>query len=123
MKNVYEVLRQKELELARLEKEVEALRVAAPFLSDLTRLKAFDLVFIDCAAASAGGYTIDLGPQAALIEQNLRVTLGGAHRFRPSDHNAIYVANLMTQLSQFKILSLALQVTFVVPMAKVRASP
>ena len=34
MKNVYEVLRQKELELARLEKEVEALRVAAPLLSD-----------------------------------------------------------------------------------------
>ena len=36
MKNVYEVLRQKELELARLEKEVEALRVAAPLLSETT---------------------------------------------------------------------------------------
>ena len=34
MKNVFEVLRQKEIELARLEKEVEALRVAAPLLSD-----------------------------------------------------------------------------------------
>ena len=34
MKNVYEVLRQKELELARLEKEVEALRVAAPLLAE-----------------------------------------------------------------------------------------
>jgi hypothetical protein len=34
MKNVYEVLRQKELELTRLEKEVEALRVSAPLLSD-----------------------------------------------------------------------------------------
>ena len=34
MKNVYEVLRQKELELAKLEKEVEALRVAAPLPSD-----------------------------------------------------------------------------------------
>ncbi|MGA9472491.1 MAG: hypothetical protein WBV36_08505 [Terriglobales bacterium] len=34
MKNVYEVLRQKELELTRLEKEVEALRVAAPLLSE-----------------------------------------------------------------------------------------
>jgi hypothetical protein len=33
MKNVYEVLRQKELELSRLEKEVEALRVVAPLLS------------------------------------------------------------------------------------------
>ena len=34
MKNVFEVLRQKEIELARLEKEVEALRVAAPLLSE-----------------------------------------------------------------------------------------
>jgi hypothetical protein len=36
MKNVYEVLRQKELELSRLkkEKEIEALRIAAPLLSD-----------------------------------------------------------------------------------------
>ena len=32
MKDVYEVLRQKELEVSRLEKEVEALRVAAPLL-------------------------------------------------------------------------------------------
>ena len=34
MKNIYEVLRQKELEVSRVEKEVEALRVAAPLLSD-----------------------------------------------------------------------------------------
>ncbi len=34
MKNVYEVLRQKELEQSRLEKEVEALRVVAPLLAD-----------------------------------------------------------------------------------------
>ncbi len=40
MKNVYEVLRQKELELTRLEKEVEALRIAAPLLSDEKELGA-----------------------------------------------------------------------------------
>ena len=34
MKNVYEVLRQKELEVSWLRKEVEALRVAAPLLDD-----------------------------------------------------------------------------------------
>jgi hypothetical protein len=34
MKNVYEVLRQKEMELTRLEKEVEALRLCAPLLSE-----------------------------------------------------------------------------------------
>jgi putative ABC transport system permease protein len=45
-----------------------------------------------------------------LAEKGLRETLAVAHHFRPSDHNAIYVANLMTELKQFKILSVALQV-------------
>jgi putative ABC transport system permease protein len=45
-----------------------------------------------------------------LIERSLRENMGAAHHFRPSDHNAMYVANLMTQLSQFHILALALQV-------------
>jgi putative ABC transport system permease protein len=45
-----------------------------------------------------------------LAEKSLRDTLGAAHHFRPTDHNAIYVANLLTQLHQFSILSLALQV-------------
>ena len=34
MKDIYELLRQKELELSRLEIEVEALRVVAPLLSE-----------------------------------------------------------------------------------------
>ncbi|MGA8041653.1 MAG: ABC transporter permease [Terracidiphilus sp.] len=45
-----------------------------------------------------------------MAERSVRETLGAAHHFRSSDHNAIYVANLMTQLHQFRILSLALQV-------------
>ena len=45
-----------------------------------------------------------------LVEKALRETMGAAHHFRPLDKNAIYVANLMTQLSQFRILSIALQV-------------
>jgi putative ABC transport system permease protein len=45
-----------------------------------------------------------------LAEKGLRETLAAAHHFRPSDHNAIYVANLMTELRQFNVLSLALQV-------------
>ena len=40
MKNVYEVLRQKEMELTRLEKEVEALRLVAPLLSDEKEISA-----------------------------------------------------------------------------------
>jgi hypothetical protein len=34
MKNIYEVLRQKEIELSSLKKEIEALRIAAPLLSE-----------------------------------------------------------------------------------------
>ena len=34
MKDVYEILRQKELEISRLEIEVEALRIVAPLLSE-----------------------------------------------------------------------------------------
>jgi hypothetical protein len=34
MKNIYKVLREKELDASRLEKEVEALRVVAPLLSE-----------------------------------------------------------------------------------------
>jgi putative ABC transport system permease protein len=45
-----------------------------------------------------------------LAEKSLRETLGAAHHFRPTDHNAIYVANLLTQLHQFNSLSIALQV-------------
>ena len=45
-----------------------------------------------------------------LIEKSLRETMAAAHRFTPGDHNAMFVANLMTQLSQFRILSIALQV-------------
>ncbi len=44
------------------------------------------------------------------VEQALRNTLGAAHGFRPSDRNAIYVANLMEQLSQFRIIEAALEV-------------
>jgi putative ABC transport system permease protein len=44
------------------------------------------------------------------VERNLRATLAAAHHFRPTDRRAIFVANLMEELSQFRILSIALQV-------------
>jgi putative ABC transport system permease protein len=43
-------------------------------------------------------------------EAALRATLAGAHGFSPSDRNAVFVANLMEQLSQFRIISTGLQV-------------
>jgi putative ABC transport system permease protein len=45
-----------------------------------------------------------------LVERRMRETLAEAHHFRPSDRNAIYVANLTNQLHQFEVLSIALQV-------------
>jgi putative ABC transport system permease protein len=45
-----------------------------------------------------------------VAEKSLRENLAVAHRFRPSDRNAIFVGNVATQLHQFRILSIALQV-------------
>lgn len=44
------------------------------------------------------------------VEHALRNTLAAAHSFRPTDHNAIWVANIMERLAQFRIVSLGLQV-------------
>ena len=57
-----------------------------------------------------GGLWFNYQGNYQLIEQNVRATLAAAHHFRPADHNAIYVANLLTQLHQFSILSMALQI-------------
>ncbi|MCU1319305.1 MAG: hypothetical protein JWP98_823 [Edaphobacter sp.] len=43
------------------------------------------------------------------VERALRNSLAASHSFRPSDRNAIYVANIMEQLAQFRIISLGLQ--------------
>jgi putative ABC transport system permease protein len=45
-----------------------------------------------------------------LVEKSLRETMAAAHHFRPSDHNAMGVANLMTQVMVFRLLSIALSV-------------
>jgi putative ABC transport system permease protein len=57
-----------------------------------------------------GGIWFNYQGNYQLIEQNLRATLASGHHFRASDHNAVYVANIMTELHQFSILSMALQV-------------
>jgi putative ABC transport system permease protein len=46
----------------------------------------------------------------AAVQQAVRKTMGAAHNFRPSDRNAIHVADIMQQLSQFRVVSLGLQV-------------
>ncbi len=56
------------------------------------------------------GIWFDYRGDNEVVEQNLRNTLAIAHHFRPTDHRAIFVANLQTQLHQFRIVSIALQV-------------
>jgi len=42
MKNVYEVLRQKELEASRVKQEVDALRIVAPLLSETEKAEDYN---------------------------------------------------------------------------------
>ena len=44
------------------------------------------------------------------VQQAIRNTLAATHNFRPSDHQAIFVADLEQQLTQFKIVTIALEV-------------
>jgi hypothetical protein len=63
MKNVYEVLRQKEMELSRLEKEVEALRLVAPLLSE----EAMDASKLNLGTSSAAAQQPIRIPQPASV--------------------------------------------------------
>ena len=61
-----------------------------------------DLKYID-------GIWMNYNGDHTAVERALRNTIATSHGFRPSDRNAIYVANLMEQLSQFRIVTLGLQ--------------
>ncbi len=53
----------------------------APFLTDFAKMKTYDLIFLDCAAAKkSGASTIDLGAQSDKIAANLHryVSEGGS---------------------------------------------
>jgi putative ABC transport system permease protein len=75
-------------------------QVYVPFntMGDIKDLKYLDGIWMN--------YTGD----HMMVEKAIRNTMAAAHNFRPSDHNAIFVANLMEQLKQFRIITLALQV-------------
>ena len=45
----------------------------------------------------------------AEVEHALRSSIAAAHGFRPSDKNAVYVANIMENLAQFRMVTLGLQ--------------
>src|SRR5882757_532652 len=56
------------------------------------------------------GIWMDYKGQPKAVEQALRKTLAAAHNYRPSDRRAVFVANIMEQLTQFRVISLGLQV-------------
>jgi putative ABC transport system permease protein len=75
--------------------------VYVPFntMSDLK-----DTTYID------GGWISYQGGDYMQIEKTIRDNLAAVHHFLPTDHDAVHIENLRTQLHQFEILSIALQV-------------
>ena len=56
------------------------------------------------------GIWMDYKGDPKMVESALRKSLAVAHAYRPSDRQAVFVANIMEQLTQFRIISLGLQV-------------
>jgi putative ABC transport system permease protein len=56
------------------------------------------------------GIWMDYKGEPKVVEGALRKTLAAAHGYRSSDQRAVFVANIMEQLAQFRIISLGLQV-------------
>jgi len=75
--------------------------VYIPFttLSDFRDTHYIDMIWLDF-----------LGYDYGAVESSVRKTLATEHNFRPEDKRAIFVFSLMEQLSQFHIITMALQV-------------
>ena len=70
-----------------------------PTLSDFRDTHYIDMIWLDF-----------LGYDYIGVERSVRNTLAAQHSFRPDDKRALMVFSLMEQLSQFRIISMALQV-------------
>ena len=70
-----------------------------PTLSDFRDTRYIDMIWLDFLGFDYGG-----------VEQSIRNTLAVQHNFRPDDKRALFVFSLMEQLSQFRIITMALQV-------------
>jgi len=75
--------------------------VYIPFstLSDFRDTHYIDMIWLDFLGYDYGG-----------VERSIRNTLAAQHSFRPDDKRALFVFSLMEQLSQFRIITIALQV-------------
>lgn len=70
-----------------------------PTLSDFRDTRYIDMLWLDF-----------VGPDYHAVEKSLRNTLAAQHNFRPDDERALRVFILMEQLSEFGVVSMALQV-------------
>jgi putative ABC transport system permease protein len=75
--------------------------VYIPFstLSDFRDTHYIDMIWLDF-----------LGFDYGEVERSIRKTLATQHNFRPDDERAVLVFSLMEQLSQFRVITMALQV-------------
>ncbi len=74
--------------------------VYIPFstMSDFRDTRYLDMIWVDF-----------MGSEYGAVETSIRNTLAAQHNFRPDDKRAIFVFALMEQLSQFHIITIALQ--------------
>jgi putative ABC transport system permease protein len=75
--------------------------VYIPFstMSDFRSTYYIDMIWLDFLGYNYGG-----------VETSVRKTLAGQHNFRSDDKRALFVFSMMDQLSQFRIITMALQV-------------
>jgi putative ABC transport system permease protein len=75
--------------------------VYIPFstLSDFRNTYYIDMIWLDFLGYNYGG-----------VEKSVRNTLAAQHNFRADDNRALFVFSMMEQLSQFRIITVALQV-------------
>ena len=70
-----------------------------PTMSDFRDTRYIDMIWLDF-----------LGYDYAAVERSVRNTLAQQHNFRPDDKRALMVFTLMEELSQFHMITMALQV-------------
>jgi putative ABC transport system permease protein len=73
--------------------------IPLPTLSDFRDTYHIDMIWLDF-----------LGYNYGAVETAVRRTLAAQHNFRPDDKRALFVFSMMEQLSQFRIITMALQV-------------
>jgi putative ABC transport system permease protein len=73
--------------------------VPFPTMSDFRSTYYIDMIWLDFNGYNYGG-----------VEKSVRNTLATQHNFRADDKRALFVFSMMEQLSQFRVITMALQV-------------